>query len=100
MEIENSSCTFYAFNEEVVVREIGEIRSEDLVKAYASLAKAMTRITYSSLMESQSHDVLSEVKYLCAQGIFARDSNDFKEAEELFNKSLVLVKKFMIKHFI
>lgn len=90
---------FYAFNEEVVVREIGEIRSEDLVKAYASLAKAMTRITYSSLMESQSHDVLSEVKYLCAQGIFARDSNDFKEAEELFNKSLVLVKKVHDKTF-
>jgi len=94
---------YYAFNEEVAVREKGEIRSEDLVKAYALLARIMTKIIYNHQIESPSNNIeYSEesAKYLRAQGIFAKDSGDFKGAHELFLKSISLGKKIKNKSFI
>ena len=87
---------YYAFNEVVAVREKGEIRSEDLVKAYASLARMMSRIIHSFLIEflSNNNDFNEELA-IChsCQGIFAKDSGDFKDADEFFMKSINFGKK-------
>ena len=94
---------YYAFNEEVAIRERGEIQSEDLVKAYALLARMMSRFIYNFLEGSSSNnkDFLEEsAKCLCAQGIFAKDSGDFKDADAFFLKSINLGKKIRNRTYI
>jgi tetratricopeptide (TPR) repeat protein len=84
---------YYAFNEEVAIRDKGITRSEDLVKAYASLAKTISRFIYSYLADAQPNYTNSPVelsKHLRSQGVFAKDAGDLTEAEELLTQSLEL----------
>lgn len=94
---------YYAFNEEVAMRERGVTRSEDLVKAYASLARIISKLNYSYLADPKMNqrNLLSEsIKYLRSQGLFARDAGDNKDAEELFTNTLELAKKINNKEYI